>query len=163
MFSSRLISGPGGTGVGADTVQLTVDFELTTGIGRSMITTTPTLISASSTLTSPAFERHTFTWAAQFPPNAHIWTTQALAPNRTFVVNNPPSTEPRSIIEQIVAQDIQLVCRVQAGSNPGDVSLGGRVVVEVSAQFSPVVHVRPDWFHRVPDEMRFAGDEVGGS
>lgn len=179
VFSSRLISGPAGSLVTpAGAIFLTVFFDLIVGVGRSSIQMQQvggagftTVVSANSR----SFEKHEFFWdgaAGGFPVGAKIWTTQALAPNRRFQTFAPISNstgnavaplESASVVDQIVAQDIQLSCRVFASAFAGDTAIGQPVVLEVSAQFAPLVHVRPDWARiRRPAAERFAGAETGG-
>ena len=66
-------------------------------------------------------------------------------------------------MDAIVAQDIQLSVRAVCYTVVGNVAaLGQRVELEVSAQFAPQTHVRPDWFRKAPEELAFAGSEVEG-
>lgn len=167
IFSSKLISGANSNSL-TENVLIQVDFELTIGIGRSFIQTQPENITGlgSSTDFSPPFERHSFLYGSQYPKGAQIWSTKAQSPSRTFiapVVGPQPTPDPPTLIDTIVAQDIQLVARVFASSPIPNVALGFPVVVEVSAQFAPVVHVRPDWFRDDGDELRFGGNEIGGT
>lgn len=166
VLSSRLISGPG-NGSLASNVIVTVDFELIVGVGRSFISMAPQLIFASSQNFSPPFERHRFTYGSNAcPVNAQIWSTKTTSPSRTFAVDTvgpAPILDAPTEIDTIIAQDIQLIARVFATAEAPNTAIGQPIVVEVSAQFSPVVHVRPDWFiNKGPPELRFSGDETGG-
>jgi len=165
LFSSRLVSGANSGGT--TDVSVTVSYELTIGTGRSMIQMASTLIFASSQTLSPTFETHSFLWGSQIPKGAQIWSSKALSPSRTFIINTvgpPPTADAPTEVDTIIAQDIQLVCKVLATADAPNTALGESVVVEVSAQFAPVVHVRPDWFYGgAPAEVRFAGGETGGT
>lgn len=169
MLSAKLLEGPD-AGAG-DTLQISVDFDLITGIGRSAIDIRQQPLTSQTAFKT--FESYTFAWgpaALIFPAGAMIWTTQVLAPNRNYR-NDPPFpnydgvpvpgafiTTP-SIIDHIVAQDIQLNVRVLATAvPPGSVAVGQPFAVEVSAQFAPFVHTRPEW-HK---GGRFPGAEDGG-
>src|SRR5882672_3145644 len=72
LFAAKLIAGPDTTAVG-EHVTLIVHFDLTVGIGRSVI-----LI--------PDFEVYTFNWndGAAFPQDRQIWSSQTSGPNRVF-------------------------------------------------------------------------------
>jgi hypothetical protein len=173
ILSSRLISGPSGDLVApAGAVSINVYFDLIIGTGRSAIVLQGL---TGVGFTSRSFEQHTFQWDAAgggFPPGAKIWTTEVLAPARTFRTFPPffndtgnavPPDESASVIDKIVAQDIQLSCRVFATTGIANAALGGTVQVEVSAAFAPAVHVRPDWYQRTAvSEAQFAGSETGG-
>lgn len=178
ILSTRLISGPPGSIAAPDgSVSLTVLYDLITGIGRSTIIMQKEVgvISAVGSR-SKSFEQHNFFWDAGsggFPAGAKIWTTQVLAPPRTFQTFAPAQNtsgnavapgESASVIDRIVAQDIQLSCRVSVTAQTGDTAIGQPVVLEVSAQFAPMAHVRPDWYQsaRTPTEARFPGAETGG-
>ena len=165
IFSSKLIAGPPGGSLTTN-VAISVEFELTIGIGRSMIMMAPQVISPSSGTFSPPFERHSFVYGTQFPRNAQIWSTKTTSPSRTFigdVVGTPPIADAPTVVDNIVAQDIQLVTRVYATAEPPNTAIGALVSVEVSAEFAPLVHVRPDWFNEGPNESRFGGNEIGGT
>ena len=179
VFSTRLLTGPPGSlVVPAGSVSLTVLYDLIVGIGRStIIMQQPTAVLAAVGARTKSFEKHEFFWdgaAGGFPAGAKIWTTQALAPARTFQTFAPaqnysgnavPPGESASVIDRIVAQDIQLSCRVFCTAQPGDTAIGQPLTLEVSAQFAPIAHVRPDWYQRqkVPDPARFPGAETGGT
>jgi hypothetical protein len=167
ILSARLLSGPVADFAG---ITITVLYDLTIGIGRSTIQmqNIPNAIFASK-----SFEMHQFVLGVgdPFPIGAQIWTTQSLAPSRNFRTDFPfgnttgnavPPDESASVVDRIVAQDIQLSCRVYAITGISDVALGQPVQVEVSAQFAPASHVRPDWYRQGPEEVSFPGEEVEG-
>jgi hypothetical protein len=131
MFAAKLLSGPDmGAGNHAAVV---VYFDLTVGIGRSMIRL-------------PGFEQFVFRWdgISAFPQDQQAYSTASLGPNRVLVTPGPPSASEINAnpIDEIVAQDIQLGCRLFF-----DITGGGStpVVVEVQAQFAPKTHIRPEW------------------
>jgi hypothetical protein len=127
VFAATLLDGPT-LGVG-DSAAVSVIFDLTIGVGRSQ-------------LTIPFFETFTWNWAASAPPIGQLtrtkWSTQVNGPVR---VDSDP-TPPANVIDQIVAQDIQLNVR----SLLGGIGVAGTTArVEVSAHFSPKTHIRPEW------------------
>ncbi len=152
LFSATLLRGPQAiAGFGA---ALFVSYNLTVGIGRTAITI-------------PGFELLGFQWAGPLlaPINTQIWSTQSRAPNRIFATPNP-AVPVDSVVDQIVAQDIQMNVTVSAGGTGG---LVGDYSVLVAAMMAPKSHVRPDWY--IPDapdgtpaaiESVFPGDEIGG-
>jgi hypothetical protein len=135
LFAAKLLSGPD-MGAG-NHASVQVFFDLTVGIGRSMIRI-------------PGFESFVFRWdgpapGGTFPQDRQLYSTSCIGPNRIFV--NPPGVPTpseivSSTIDEIVAQDLQLSCRLFF-----DITGGGStpVVVEVQAQFSPKTHLRPEW------------------
>lgn len=183
LLSARLISGPPSSQLSdVGGVSLDLNFDLITGIGRSSIIMQQiggAGVPAAVTAVSRSFEHYSFYWdlLGGFPTGAKIWTTQVIAPNRRFVASGgvlpvPNSSgnavapgESASVIDRIVAQDIQLSCRVLATAFTGDTAIGQSIVLEVSAQFAPVAHVRPDWYQlpKIPDAARFPGAETGGT
>jgi hypothetical protein len=168
LLAAKLISGPASTTV---STQIQVAFDLTVGVGRSVV-----LMQSAGAFQDKSFESFFFQWgpvSTLFPRNVQLYSTQVLAPNRMYrseaplpnqdgfpvagaFVTGPPT------IEQIVAEDIQLSCRVIALAATGSATIGEKVVVEVSAQFAPVVHVRPDWYRSGPEEVAFPGAETEG-
>ncbi len=149
-----------------------VSFNLTVGIGRSQITI-------------PNFEQYAWNWGSatvgrtapldflkySTSSNGRIridnseqfgggqldpW--QIFGPANSIGGSPNGSASTRSLsnpIEQIVAQDIQLDIAVSVSTFGGPVT----AKVEVSAQFSPNVHIRPEWFAK----GRYPGAEDGGS
>lgn len=172
LFAARLISGPS-----APTFKtfVTIDFELIVGIGRSSVVITRqfAVSGGPGDTGSRPFETLRFAWGptGTFPLNAFLYTTQVLAPNRVYDTdaatnqtgNAVPPAESASVIDQIVAQDIQVQAKCNARAEPLSPAIGQTVRVEVSAMFAPKVHMRPDWYLQAPDEAVFAGGETGGS
>lgn len=148
IFGARIVNAPVAGGAGS--WQLSVAFDLIVGIGRSM-------------LQLPSFETLRWTWTGSFVPTQPLWSTNALATTDYTLTDGVPSLGTQRIIDQIVAQDIQLNCRASliAIDEPG----GGQANVEVSAYFAPKHHARPDWYQivRTVREAQFAGDETGGT
>jgi len=169
LFSAKLIDGPNSS---ANSVQLEVSFDLVIGVGRSVIRMDAENSAANGNL-NQAFESYFFQWGplAPFPRAAQTWTSEVVAPPRILRTDPPfenltgnavPPAQSASTIDRIVAQDIQLNCRVLALAQPGNTAIGQNVSVEVSAAFAPVTHVRPDWYRKGPPEIAFAGDEIEG-
>ena len=141
LFVARLISGPPGPFPGPGNSQVSIVFNLTCGVGRSVVQ----LFS---------FEAFDMRWAAAVPVGETLFSVQVLARNR-IDTSDPTLIQP-NVINQIVASDIQLDATVTNVFGPEP------AVVEVSAFFSPKTHVRPDWFVDGPPDARFAGGEVAG-
>lgn len=180
LFAAKLIEGPASP---VNQTQLEVSFDLTVGVGRSAVLLTGNV--ASGLNQNRAFETYFFQWgpvAAAFPRGAQLYSTQVLAPNRQFrsdapfpdQTGNPTAASDAvapafataffaPLIEQIVAESIQLQCRMIALAAPGSASIGSLVTVEVQAMFAPKTHVRPDWFQiGAPKGKQFPGGEVPG-
>lgn len=180
VLAAKLIEGPASP---VNQTQLEVSFDLTVGLGRSAI-----LLSAAQgnvTNQNRAFETFFFQWgpvATAFPRGAQLYSTQVLSPNRLFrsdapfpdQTGNPTAASDAvapafataffpPLIEQIVAESIQLQCRMTALAAPGSASIGQNVTVEVQGMFAPKTHVRPDWFQiGEPPAKQFPGKEVPG-
>ena len=173
LFAAKLVDGPNSDP--AASCQVEVSFDLTVGIGRAAVIIDsgggPVGLGAQGGKT---FETFFFEWgngpAKLFPNGVNLWSTEVLGPNRSYKSNPPfpnqdgfPTpgdfiTGP-SRIDQIVAQDIQVNCRVIAlAIGPGSSNIGQQVTVEVSALFAPKTHVRPEWFKG----GRYPGAEDGG-
>jgi hypothetical protein len=147
LFSAKLVSGPDTLAVGQH-VTLTVHWDLIVGIGRAMIAL-------------PDFDVFSFNWndGDPFPFGRQIWSTHTLSPAKAFVAGSPAAAT--SVVSSFTGQDIQLTarCFLQELSLPAIVP----VVVELSGQFSPLNHIRADWYReKVPEEVKFAGAEVPG-
>lgn len=143
VFSAKLLAGPDTTGVG-EHVNFSILWDLTIGIGRSVILL-------------PAFDTYFFNWndGAGFPQDQLIWSTQTNGPARSFRTGGGEVSTLPTICSEFVAQDIQLNVRffLQELSIPST-----PVKVELSAQFAPKTHVRPEWFKG----GSFPGAEDGG-
>lgn len=136
IFSCKLLAGPD-TAVVGEHVNLSVLFDLTIGIGRSVIQL-------------PAFETFFFNWndGAAFPQDRLIWSTQTNGPNRSFRTGGGEVSSIPSICSEFVAQDIQCNVRIflQELSIPST-----PVTLELGAMFSPATHLRPEWhLHTFP-------------
>lgn len=172
LFAAQLISGPDATVT--ESCQVEVAFDLIVGIGRSNVLLQPQGVPFQD----KAFEQYFFTWGGGaglvFPRGVQLYSSQVLAPNRQYTANPPfPNqdgfpvpgafvTGP-SVIDHIVAQDLQLNCRLIALAPPLSPHLGQTITVGVSAQFAPKTHVRPDWFSDGPAASQYAGAETGGT
>lgn len=119
-------------------VQLTIDFNVQTGIGRDQAN----IVFIPGTI--PGSEQHGFLHfviaGAPVLPNARKWATQTLGPPLDDTAAAPV---PLNITDQIVGQDIQVNVRVQASSSS---SFSDPLVLQVGAFFSPNVHIRPEWW-----------------
>lgn len=173
LLAAKMLQGPDAPPAPApdEHLQVSVAFDLTVGVGRAAIT----IDNAGAIFQGDkTFETFLFEWgdgpARLFPVLANLWSTQVLGPNRSFRSNAPfPNQEGfptpgdfitgPTIIDQIVAQDIQMSCRVIAlDTTPASPLIGQTVKVEVSAIFAPQTHVRPEWFKG----GSFPGAEDGG-
>lgn len=165
VLSAKLVEGQDADLI--DPILVEVHFDLTIGIGRSIVQI-PGGKSYFDQRNDPAFERFNFAWGGPavgadpvFPRGAQIYSTAVLAPSTSFV-NGPVPTKSTAIVQEIVAQDIQMNCRVIALTTPGGSHVGKSITVEVSGHFSPKVHVRPDWFRDGAEPLQYQGGEVEG-
>lgn len=166
VFAVKLIDGPDADAV--DGISLRVFFDLTIGIGRSMVQ-----IPASGVFNNQnndrSFDAFELAWGGPtvgiqttFPRNAQLYGTATQSYKQVLAGLAPTATTPTALVDQIVAQDIQLNCRVLAITTPGSPFIGGVVRAEVSAHFAPKTHVRPDWFREGPEPAQYQGGEVEG-
>lgn len=166
VFSVKLVDGPDADAV--DGISLRVFFDLTIGIGRAMMQ-----IPASGIFNNQnndrSFDFFDFNWGGPtvgiqttFPRNAQLYGTSTLSYKQLLAGMPPTASTPSAVVDQIVAQDIQLNCRVLAITTPGSPFIGGVVTAEVSAHFSPKNHVRADWFRDGPEASKYLGGEVDG-
>jgi hypothetical protein len=120
---------------------LDVYFDLIFGVGRSKISI-------------DAFEHYSFGFAGGLGlvlPHV-FWSTEVVSPPR--IVGSAASS---GVCDHIVASDIQCTARVVLlGSPPNTMNL------EVTAQFAPNVHVRPDWDKDPHSGQQFSGGEDEG-
>jgi hypothetical protein len=127
LFSARIISAP--EAAAGESAQLEVSFKLLTGIGRSAI-----IIPTFSLMPL-------FAWDGIGPvpiPRTPFWTNQA-----TYDVPPAIAADLRRFTDTVVGQDMTLTAEALFRT---DIAGATPAVVEVSAQFAPNVHVRPDWF-----------------
>lgn len=142
LFAARIISAPE-TGPG-ELAQLNVWFELITGIGRAAIQI-------------PFFSNiPDFNW-----DNGVAVPTEVRWINQAFVqLPGPAFTQPLIFTETITGQDLTVVAHARFAT---DIPSAAPCVVEVSGQFAPNVHVRPDWSRLdVSEAEQFPGGETGG-
>jgi hypothetical protein len=117
--------------------QIRVRWDLTIGLGRSRVTL-------------ETFEQYLFTWTGPTNPTGEAkWTTQVAAPLREDGVSTTAS-----VIDHIVAEDIQLNARVDWG---GAGPFSETAIVQLNAYFAPISHIRPEWY-----EGKFRGGEDEG-
>lgn len=144
LFAARIISAP--QTIAGQSAELAVWFELITGIGRSAIQI-------------PFFSNiPDFNWdngVAVPPPTEVRWLNQAF-----IQLPGPAFTNPLYFTETITGQDLTVVAHARFAT---DIPGAAPCVVEVSGQFAPNVHVRPDWSRlEVSEAEQFAGGETGG-
>lgn len=140
-------------------LQISIVWELTVGIGRSM-------------QQNLGFDAWSLLWGSPplFPslqgPNTLLWATTTFQSTIIRPIYGfDPLLQPRNEINHIVAQDIQLNVRAVLSSPVTPRANDKRATIEVGAQWAPSTHVRPDWFQldeRTPVEAQFPGGEVGG-
>ena len=117
-----------------------------------------------------SFDAWTRSWGAPtYPTNsaprgALLWATQTYQQPLGRQIFVAPDVEPPNLIDEIVAQDIQLNVRAALSSPVTPRTNNKRVVLDVGAQWAPKTHVRPDWYQLdgTPLEAQFPGGEVGG-
>lgn len=148
LFATRIVS-IDGINV-ANSGSVTVAWDLTVGLGRS-------------TLQVPSFVTHSASWLATIPgftmnvlqdPTTLITTSWQGSPavfnnagTLTFSGNTP--------ISEIIGQDIQLACRAYALVD--DLQFPVSATLQLTGQFSPKNHIRPEWF----SEEYPAGEDQG--
>jgi len=137
---------------------LSLWFELFTGIGRSAIKI-PFWVGLPE-----------YVWigggGGAAPLNLVEWTNVAAGSQESFSLTSAPDgtqisqTTAPVFTDTIVGQDMTVVAHVNYTTDRPDAT---PAQVEVSGQFAPNVHVRPDWFQldSSPGEQ-FAGGEVKG-
>lgn len=152
LFHARIVEAPASPGpvVDGEFVNLTVVWEIITGVGRTQSI-------------QDEFARVNWLYADGPAPTGRVkWLTQT---------NSPPLLEDTSglvltsttPVQVIVGEDIQCRAFVHAFTPETWFTPGAVAVVEVTALFAPNVHQRPDWFHPDgPIEQVFPGDEIGG-
>lgn len=148
LFTLRLVSGPDALLL-TDHPVITCAFDVLVGLGRSVVLL-------------QNFETYLINWngpafAAPISQSAQIWSTQTDGPPRNLIFNDTPSSRP-TVASQLVAQDIQVQARLTFQHSPANTP----AVVEIGSFWSPRTHVRPDWTQEGPNEIAYAGDEVGG-
>jgi len=134
----------------ADTITLTLDLDIIIGVGRSSFDT-------KALSGRQAFVR--FVWQLTFGQTINVldkkWVTEVQTPPTDDT--DPTSTKSISIFP---AQDIQVQSRFKVESVGPQPALS--YSCNVSAFFSPLSHVRPEWFADKPDDQRFRGAEDNG-
>lgn len=156
LFTARLIDA---TDADPDEpLTLSITWELTVGIGRSF-------------QQNLGFDSWTMSWGTPVTPTdvaprgRLLWATQTYQSRLGRQIFIAPEVEPPNLIDEIVAQDIQLTVRAAMSSPVTPRTSNKRAVIEVGAQWAPKCHVRPDWFRNdegTPLELQFPGGEVQG-
>ena len=152
-IAARLIDGPVNPDP-VDEVVVTVNVNLILGIGRSNYDT------AQRTALEWGFARFRFYVAAGQRPGDnfqnHKYTTTVLSP-----LTDDGDDTSHIAMDHICAQDLQAIGQAIIG--PAPAGYAGTIVTEVSAYFSPWVHMRPDWFRDQDESACYLGSEVGGT
>jgi len=151
LLSAQLKSAPA-TAVG-DQANVSVWFELYTGIGRSVMR-------LPFWVTLPGWN---WNFGLAVPINVVDWTNQAQAGVATSFTDEVPAVTTTYPIftDEIVGHDMTLIAHVNFVTDiPG---VTQPAIVEVNAQFAPNTHVRPDWMQvDKPPAEQFAGGETRG-
>jgi len=152
LFAAHIVSGGSATGAGQN-ANVALWFELFTGIGRSAI-------KIPFWVTMPGWSWNN---GLAVPTNQVQWTNEAPTSDVSVAISDqapPVITRSPIFSDEIVGQDITVVAHVNYVTDvPGALP----IVVEVSGQFAPNVHVRPDWSRLdVPASEQFAGGELKG-
>lgn len=152
LVMAKLLSAPA-TG-GADQANASVWFELMTGIGRSAIIL-PFWIQLGS---------WQWNFGAPVPRNQMFWTNQARTDSALISITDeavPVTTTALIYSDEIVGQSMTLVAHATFTTDiPG---VTEPAIFEVSGQFAPNTHVRPDWMQlEAGPREQFAGGEIRG-
>lgn len=151
VFQARLVSGPNNTP--GSTLNVLVNFNVALGVGRSNLQ-----IAGNVGTQSRPLESFTFIMGPAspgFPANAQLFSTGGKYAR--LMSSEAIATEFE--VQQIVADTIVCEVNVTSSADAGNVlALGQPVQVEVSAQFAPIAHVRPDWYELEPV---FSGETEG--
>ena len=149
-FSARILSHT----VQVEGKSVSVLFDIVPGVGRASFDTK--VPSPGPGLIVPAFcsMRWVIPPGASIGPRERKYCTQVRGPVLDETEDNDNILG--FFIDRIPAQDIQVMATLVVDSfdNAGV----NRLSVEAQAFFSPLSHVRPDWFVE-----NFAGEEVGGT
>jgi hypothetical protein len=111
---------------GLGNATLDVNFNLTTGLGRSQVVL-------------PGFEHYQFNITGPVNNGDTRYSTSVIAPDR--LANGTPATPLTNMITEFPGQDIQLNVSIALTSLTTQ-----DVVVRVDAYLTPKLHVRPEWF-----------------
>lgn len=137
-------------------LQLTIAWDLTVGIGRAV-------------QQNQGFDQWNLFWGTPTNPTnfaprgALLWATETYQRSlRRTIFLAAPLTEPPNMIDEIVAQDIQLNATAFLASPVSPLTVDKRVLIEVGAQWAPKTHIRPDWYTDGPPEATFGGAETAG-
>lgn len=154
LFWSRVVSAVP-PAPAANQLNITVDFYVTAGTGRSVFA--PSIMPVNETGTALSFVQFRYQRGAG-PPLAGHRTFKWATEGRTPVYDELAPTPFQGTVRTIVADNINCVAAVNISCLDPFV-----LKVEVGASFAPVSHVRPDWFRDAPEPAAFLGNECGGS
>jgi hypothetical protein len=146
VFQTRLVDMPTPP-IPTSNFNISARYDVTIGIGRSVIIMRD-------------FEVHT--WGIRnpaLPPIGDYMRSTTAVSKRSYIDDDSAAPVLQvTEISQLVAQDIQVQCRVEVSGS----GVGATGTLEVSAMFAPKTHVRPDWLADGPPELQFAGEETAG-
>lgn len=130
-----------------------VQFQIMIGVGRGMIK-----IAATPNGQNTGFVRFVWKFGGAPPTPAQMkWTTTA----RTPPLDEGLATPLSEAVTSFPAQDIQVDVNAVAVTSGGVVGADPRTLLNCHAYFSPVNHIRPEWF-KVDDPNQFRAGEQGG-
>ena len=135
LFAAKILSVDQHKPVGG--TEVIVDFNLTTGIGRSTLY----IGGAPQSVAIPGFCRLHFVGNPIDPTAAtsFIWTTTCTSPP----IDQATATPVAGIVSNFVGQDVNVNVNVlyvtrQVGADP--------LVIQIDGYLSPFEHIRPEWF-----------------
>lgn len=142
MFSARILSA-NDAALAGEIGRVLVTWQVTLGIGRSSVIL--------------PLDTYLFEWGpgpAATVPTGIIFSSTADGPLRA------PASVETNVIDTLVADGLQCEARIAYSTN---IVGATRAVVELSAHFAPITHVRPDWYmNGVHETEQFPGGETGG-
>lgn len=121
---------------GLGNATLDVNFNLTTGLGRSQVSISA-LRDAAGNLLQPGFEHYRFNITGPVNNGDRRYSTEVIAPDRGL--GGPNVLD--NLIKEFPGQDIQLNVELALSSLTTQ-----DVVVRVDAYLTPKLHMRPEWF-----------------
>lgn len=152
LFSARILNAPAAGGAEQGTIS--VWFELFTGIGRSAIRLPFWVVLPS------------WSWSGSAAPTTLAYASSAGTGVESISITTDPggamisSTRVPVMTDQIVGQDMTVIAHPTFTTN---IAGATAAQVEVSGQFAPASHVRPDWYRNDgPAETQFPGSEIEG-
>lgn len=139
------------------TLNIAIIWDLTVGIGRSV-----------QQIANFDWWNIFITSASGNIRNRTLWATQAIpmggaSLGRLDAAGAIDPAPPPNLIDQIVAQNIQLNATAVLTLQGANVGYPYSATVELGASWAPKHHIRPDWFLHGAPESVFTGEETGGS